>query len=768
MRLVQPGTISVFAFLVVLAGAPGWGNAAIARKSAVAVQTSPIFVLGRQHNTRARLTFIMDRPLDMTIRQVPEGIEVRTEGDAAYQLAKLPQLREVAGIDLRTEGGASIALIRLTCECKMEQEHAGNKVTLYLAETGSRRKLAAPAPEAAVKTEMDGLMDALAERLALLNTHGYGSTARPAPGPATVPVPQSAPISTLRAAAQARVSDMSVPAGEPSPTPALIRRPSCPPDFSMDGWKGDGSFPKNLQVLRALVAKSEESPPAMAALAEFYLGNGLGAEALAIAQEVKLDGISTEDRRRLLRDADLARLLTAQPIESTSVLLNSPADCERTDIPLWRVLSAVASGDQEIIRRDGEAAGQILQSLPEPVSNLLAYRITEADGDDLPVLRAMAGAIRNSGNGDVADAAGRFFLQSRMARARKDPVEEASFIEHVTHDIGVMGLKARERLAELRSTQDDDEGRKSESILADTARVYRDIPLGQSAAAALSEQRLRHGDYAGALRVANDITAGNALQQADSRGATLAARALRQLLVDRDAPDLPSPEQRLLIYWRYSGYATPGEKGDDIRLGAAQLMLDQGMPEAALDVMRQLSDSSVRSPRGALLRAIAEARAGDANAALALLKTIPRNDDTQRAGADALVRLGKLVEGAHQLDDVNGASDQARRAALLYEAKEWSDAADAYAGVLRRPSLGKDARAEAADRYALALALSGKQPVEGLGRFTGLAKHVLGALSGQADPQPRPVAALRGALRRAVQIEALLPPSGHATPANGG
>jgi hypothetical protein len=561
---------------------------------------------------------------------------------------------------------------------------------------------------------------------------------------------------------------MPAPADETSRAAAPTRRPSCPPDFTMEGWKGDGPFSQRLQALRTLAAQSEESPPAMAALAEFYLGNGLGAEALAVTQEVQLDGISTEDRHRLRRDADLARLLRAQPIESTSALLNSSADCERTDIPLWRVLSAVASGDQAIIRRDSEAAGQALQSIPEPVSSLIAYRVAEADADDLPVLRAMAAVVRNSDTGEQAEAAGRFLLQSRMARARKDPIDEASFIERATHDIGVTGLKARVRLAELRSAQDNDEGRKSESILADAARVYRDTTFGQSAAAALSEQRLRHGDYAGALRVANDSAAGHALQQADSRGAALAARVLRQLLVEKDAPNLPSSEQRLLIYWRYSGYATPGEKGDDIRMGAAQLMLDQGMPEAALDVMRQLSDPVAQSPRGALLRAIAEARAGDANEALTLLKNIPRDDDTQRAAADALVRLGKVAEAAHQLDGVKGSLDQARRAALLYEAKEWSDAADAYAGVLRNSSLAKEARDEAADRYALAVALSGKQPAEGLGGFTGLAGHVLGALSGQADSQQLPVAAIRGSLRRAGQIEALLPPSDRPTPINGG
>jgi hypothetical protein len=326
-----------------------------------------------------------------------------------------------------------------------------------------------------------------------------------------------------------------------------------------------------------------------------------------VAEEARLDGISSEDRQRLQRDADLARLLKGRPIAATSYLLSGSKDCDQTDTPLWRALAAAAGNDQETIRRDSEAAGYALQFIPDPLSSLLAFRIAEAAPDNLPVLRAMAAAVRNSDLSGPVDGGGRFLLQARIARAQKDTVDEANYLERVTHDIGITGLKAKVRLAELRSSQDDKEGHQSELILADAARVFRDNAFGQSAAAALSERRLAHGDYAGALQVANDSAAGRIQQHGDSRGAVLAAQALRRLLVQKDVPDLPPPEQRILIFWRYGGYATPGEKGDDIRMGAAQLMLDRDMPEAALDVMRQVT---VQSPHSAFLRALAEARGG--------------------------------------------------------------------------------------------------------------------------------------------------------------
>jgi hypothetical protein len=367
--------------------------------------------------------------------------------------------------------------------------------------------------------------------------------------------------------------------------------------------------------------------------------------------------------------------------------------------------------------------------------------------------------------------AGRFLLQARIAHAEKDPIDEANFLGRALQGTGLTGLKAKVLLAQLHATDDDDKvAAQSEPLLADTARVYRDTPLGRGASAALSELRLRHGDYLGALRAANITSAGRNPENADSRGASLAARVLRNLLVEKNAPSLPPASERLLIYWRYSGYATPGEKGDDIRLGAADLMLDQGMPEAALDALHQLSASVSQSPRAQLLRATAEARAGDADLALNLLKNIPADDASRRATADALERQGKPVDAAHQLDANKDAADRMRRAGLLYTAKQWGDAADAYADVLRASDADKDTHDEAADRYAVALALAGRAPADGVGDLPGLAKHVIGALpSHDTQAQAEPVSAIRGSIKRASEIEALLPaPPAPPAPAGGG
>jgi hypothetical protein len=720
---------------------------------------------------------------------VPGGVEVRTKG-SPYQLMNLPALREVAGVELSTDGDEHVALIRLNGQCNVQQARAGNKFRVDLIDAGpmtaapqapsqaapsqaapsqaaGSQSAAAQTPPAPAKitppsktaSDLEGLRAGLTEKLALLK-----ATAAPPAKPASGAAP------TLVLPAQQFVPP-TILSGAPAPDAVAAARPSCPPSFSMDGWQGDGPFPKALQALRLKAAEANESASALAALAEFYLGNGLGGEALAVTQEIRLDAATADERLRVQRDADIARLFNDQPIQSTSVLLANAGDCNRADVPLWRVLSAAASNDTEVMRRDAEGAGRVLMVMPEPIASQLALQIAEADTDDLPVLRAMAGAIRNAETGTAVEMAGRFLLQARIAHAEKDPIDEANFLGRALQGTGLTGLKAKVLLAQLHATDDDDKvAAQSEPLLADTARVYRDTPLGRGASAALSELRLRHGDYLGALRAANITSAGRNPENADSRGASLAARVLRNLLVEKNAPSLPPASERLLIYWRYSGYATPGEKGDDIRLGAADLMLDQGMPEAALDALHQLSASVSQSPRAQLLRATAEARAGDADLALNLLKNIPADDASRRATADALERQGKPVDAAHQLDANKDAADRMRRAGLLYTAKQWGDAADAYADVLRASDADKDTHDEAADRYAVALALAGRAPADGVGDLPGLAKHVIGALpSHDTQAQAEPVSAIRGSIKRASEIEALLPaPPAPPAPAGGG
>jgi hypothetical protein len=329
--------------------------------------------------------------------------------------------------------------------------------------------------------------------------------------------------------------------------------------------------------------------------------------------------------------------------------------------------------------------------------------------------------------------------------------------------------------------QDGPDAAAAEMVLADVARVYRADALGQTAATYLAEQRLRHGDYAAALAVADASAGPVATRRTDSRGAALAARILRKLLVDAPAAPAgapasaapapgPGPAERLALYWRYEGYATPGVPGDDIRLGAARIMLAEDLPSPALELLEVVA----ASPEAMLLRATAEARAGDPAAALVMVQAMPQGDEVRRIAADALSRMGRPGDAAQQLAGVAGIDDQIRRTALLAAATDWPAAASACDALLHDPALAGAARRQVADRYSLALALAGGKADPTVTAEPGsLAAGVLAALP-DARPDAGPEAGsdaandpesdrsdqldrMRNALAHARRIEKLLP-----------
>ena len=285
--------------------------------------------------------------------------------------------------------------------------------------------------------------------------------------------------------------------------------------------------------------------------------------------------------------------------------------------------------------------------------------------------------------------------------------------------------------------------------------------LAKQAAEQYAELQLRRHNYAAALEIADESAGPRGARTTESRGAGLAVRILRMLFVDPATAALPDPSERIALFLRYGAYTTPGEKGDDIRVAAARLMLDRAMPYPALETLRQVSDSTAASPPVLMLRAAAEAAGGDPMKAVELVRGLQDVSAAHRIEADARRRLNKPIEAARLLEGASGVVDRSRRAALLFEGEAWSDAAAAYADLLRDGTLPAERRDDVARRYALAVAMTGAPavaPPKLPDRAARLLTAAAPAQSGTAGKTPD-MKVLRGALERTRSIEALLDPA---------
>jgi hypothetical protein len=515
--------------------------------------------------------------------------------------------------------------------------------------------------------------------------------------------------------------------------------------------------------LRTQEARSQFAPEDVAALAEFYLANGLGPEATAAANEALAIDPAPEARLRLTRDADIGSLIKGETLSPDSALVASPANCQRADAPLWRDLAAAAQGDAEGAARNPEVVAAALRALPEALQRELAFRIVAAVGDNLDALRGMAGAMRNATAELPEDEARRFLLQARIAGLTGDQAEYAVFLERAARfDMTAPGVIAKARLAALRAAKEGPGAAHAEAVLIDIARTYRHDALGQQAAEQYAELRLRRHDYATALAMADESAGPRGPQPRESRGASLVLRILRMLFVDPATTALPDPDERIALYLRYGGYTTPGEKGDDIRLAAARLMLAHHLPDAALDTLRQLSETTAATPEASRMLASAEAYGGDPAKAIELVKALPDDIAAHRIAAEALRRMRQPLQAAHVLDGAAELADRERRASLLFEGEAWPDAAAAYMDLLHDPLLPAARRNDLATRYALAVAMHGPAANVTAMKLPEAPARLLAAVPSAEPPSPPGLRALRGALERTRHIERLLdPPTVH-------
>ena len=781
---------------------------------ASAPQPLPVRLRGGQHPDRGRLVLHLGAIPAYSLRSQGQEHELRLQGHFRIDTSGLRRPAQLADLSVQQEGEETVLRLRSRCDCQAEVGSTEGMLYVDLREprltrpapSPTPREARAAGPEPVEAARQRVLEDAV--RLGLLNPE-QAAHLRRNPPPAPAHAAQSHPPGQRRGAAPAQpdgdlgglretmLSQLAILNGQPRPgaapapgarpgqppqagtTPPLsvppspaanpsftaepLPKPACAtPAFSLSGWAGTETWLDQLRALRAALARSDNGAPETAALAEFQIVSGLQREALDLLSAPLSERPSTATRERLERARDIARILSRQPIDPASPLLFDPPDCARDDLPLWQALDAAVRQDQATVAKLAPQLRGYLRRMPQEFRLAFTGVLADAVEEDAETLRSLSAGIRTMTGLAPDQAALRDWILARLARLEGDRNEEALYLERAASlGRGLPALFARARLAALNATRPGAIGRRAEMQLVDLARTYRHDSLGEEASILYAQRLLDRGDLAGALAAADDASQAAARPGVESRAARMAAQALRRLLVDARGMPLPDPAQRLALYWQYEGYATPGERGDDIRLGALRLLLDQGLYDAALEIGRQLTPVVAQRPENVVLLARAEAGSsqGDPHRALALLQDMPASAETQRAASLALQKLGRPLPAAQALEGLTGSADLARRAELYFQAQAWREATVAYGEVLRDPDLPAPARAEATARLAGAAALSRQQP--------GVPPALLAPRSDstallQLTQQPPPlpghgVGGLRAAITRSRQIETLLP-----------
>ncbi|WGF87614.1 hypothetical protein [Marinivivus vitaminiproducens] len=532
--------------------------------------------------------------------------------------------------------------------------------------------------------------------------HGVVTASEPdraSPEPAETPAEPSPAVPAV--SAEPAAAEMPAPvatAAVAAPAEDACAEPA--PWFDIEAWQAQGDLAAAIAFLDDATPSGHQDASArrsaLLAKARTYFAAGLAHEALGV-----LKALPTDDR-----DADLLRaaahLLSGRAPGDAAFAPDGTA-CMDVDTALWwAAADALAGRPAMAVARVSPRAIDRLAAYPVPHRRALGLILAEAALDAGDARRADALIALTAETGPEGEDLGRLlYLKGRLSKDRGDYADAGRSWQEA---IGLPGESGLEAVLALGGLPPDavaglsgDLPRRLEALMHD----WR----GHPAAAALPERAIErylaagHVDQALAVLARLYADSRNAAQRAE-----LAGQATR--LVTAGFEDGDNPQAAIERFWRFESVIAGDAQGNALRLRAARALLDAGLPDAAIDASTTAEGSDrSQAPGLATLRAEAHLAAGrpaDALAELAATRGGPTDAHREREllAARALAYQERFAEAAGLLHERDDLAARSLAADLLWRGRFWSEARDAYRGLLDAPEppLPADLAATAARR----------------------------------------------------------------------
>jgi hypothetical protein len=470
--------------------------------------------------------------------------------------------------------------------------------------------------------------------------------------------------------------------------------------------------PGGLVARRAALLGATAAAPAAARgavrldLAATLLALGLGLEAQAVAQLAMLDDPRLAAAPRALLLAASGMVLAGRA-EEAAALLADPRLPQQGEAALWRGLARDAGEvpDPALVE-----AAPIALLYPEPLR--------------ARVVPALAATLAEGGAAEAAAAllsepATSALPLARYARARLQ--ERAGEAEAALGGYGelVAGrdrdarARALGRLAELRLATGQLDAGGAAAALEAAIPAWRGDRRELARRLRAAELHTQSGQPSRALALLRDTEA--AFPQAGAETGPAIAEAMRRMLADPETPVL----EAVSLLAEHTETVPAGDALDEVAMRLAAQLMRLELPEEAARVLRLAQPRSAAPRRLAPILAEALLAAGDAPAALEMLRGAAQDELPAEARqrnalieAAALRRLGDAAGAARVLRAL-GPAGAAPLAELLAAAQDWAGAAAAMrehlAGLPPAPSpLATEAR-QSLLRLGAFLALAGDE-----------------------------------------------------------
>ncbi|NMA98023.1 MAG: tetratricopeptide repeat protein [Phyllobacteriaceae bacterium] len=455
--------------------------------------------------------------------------------------------------------------------------------------------------------------------------------------------------------------------------------------------------------LAASALEGRERDVARLDLAQYYVANHFGLEALGVLRVLE-DGLTSDDLvRRMRMNQAVANIVAGRPNESLEVLNAASLD-QDVDALFWRAIARAATHDYKGARLDAMEARPVVDSYPVWARNefrLAAARAAVEEGDanlaermleqiDFPSLSVEEASLHHLLSGRVDEIGGR--LQEALDTYGQVITSEVrpTRAEAVYRTLLVLDREGRLDLA------------KATQTLSSGTMLWRGDALEADMLELLAQLYFRNGDYRLGFETVKTAVA-NYPESPQVNTLRDQAQAMFGDLFLNGVADSMSPVAALGIYYDFRHLTPPGARGDEmIRNLARRLVRVDLLPQAAELLQYQLDNR---------LRGVARTQVAADLAVIYLADRKPHEamrvlQDTQMPDLpESLARQRRILEARAMID---GGRDQlaldliskmdGKDVALLRIDAHWKARRYSQAGEMIEALYGRDLDGRPLDR----------------------------------------------------------------------
>jgi len=373
-------------------------------------------------------------------------------------------------------------------------------------------------------------------------------------------------------------------------------------------------------------------------LAQYYVGNQFGIEALGVLRVLEADLKSDELRKKVKLTEAIANVLAERPGDALAIL-NSSALSEEVDAVMWRTVARADANDFVGARTDALASQSVIDAYPVWVQHkfLFAAIRSALEASDVPLAQRYLDEIAFA-TLEPEQVSLYQLLQGRIAEAQGRTTEALdAYGQVIATEVRPTRAEAVYRtLLVLRNTGKIDLAKATEALSAETM-LWRGNALEVDMQKLLAELYFDHKDYRLAFEITRDTAASNP-ESGPIVELTKEAEAQFAELFLNGAADQLGGLEALSLYYDFRQLTPAGAKGDEMIRNLARRLVKVDLLAQAADLLEYQIDSRLQGAAQAQVAAeLAIIRIADRNPEGALrvlnrtrIANLPRTLERQR------------------------------------------------------------------------------------------------------------------------------------------